>query len=459
MVSTSPVGQIIDGPNVNLVWFTDGYGDYVRHFMRGMGAVPEWAPDNQSHLTRSTSVVTAVNYSASEITYTTADPDATEVLKLGFTPVEVTADGVLLPRRTDLGAPGWVYDAATRVLKVRHAQATSMRISAQATGPDTVAPVISSVASSGMTDAAAVISWMTNEAADSQVEYGVTAAYGSMAPLNAARVTSHAVALSGLAPATVYYYRVRSSDAAGNLAVSGGATFTTTVLDTAPPAVVVTAPANGSLVSGTVSVQADASDNVGVSSVQFLLDGVNLGSADATAPYSVSWNSTSAANGTHVLSARAVDAAGRTTTSVGVNVTVNNAVQSVITFNDLTSTSVPLNGQYPTGIVDWGSNVWWVSGPWGQFSTKSISFTSSRTSSSLRFINPKRLISLRAFNGGSVSTTVTLTCSGNTTKSVTVAVNQLLTINTGWTASCSTVTIGSSNGWDTNFDDLIYDGS
>jgi concanavalin A-like lectin/glucanase superfamily protein/Big-like domain-containing protein/purple acid phosphatase-like protein len=459
MISTSPQGQIIDGPSVNNVWFTDGYADYVRHFMRGMGAVPEWAPDNQNHLTRSTSIVRAMNYSASEITYTTADPDATDVLKLSFTPVEVAANGVLLPRRTDLDSPGWVYDAGTRVLRVRHAQATSVRISAQATGPDTVAPVISSVGASGVTGSSATVSWATNEPADSQVEYGVTTGYGSSTPLQASYVTSHTVLVSGLAPATVYHYRVRSSDAAGNPAASGDATFTTTVSDTEAPAVSVTAPVGGSTVSGTVIVQATASDDVGVTSVQFLLDGVNLGSPDATAPYSISWSSAATGNGTHVLSARALDAAGHATTSSPVSVTVSNLVQNVITFNDLTNTQAPLNGQYPTGLVDWGSSVWWVSGPWGQFSTNSISFASSRTSGSFTFINPKRLISVRAYNGGSGMSTVTLSCSGSPTKTVSVAANQLLTINTDWTATCSTVTVGSTNGWDTNFDDLIYDGS
>jgi hypothetical protein len=459
MISTSPQGQIIDGPTVNNIWFTDGYGDYIRHFMRGMGAAPEWAPDNESHVVRTTSIVTAINYSASEITYTTADPDATEVVKLAFTPVEVAADGLLLSRRTDLDAPGWVYDAATKVLRVRHAGATVVRISAQGTGPDVVPPVISSVSASGVTSGAATISWTTNEPADSQVDYGLTTAYGSSTPVQGSHVTSHALALSGLAPSTTYHYRVRSSDAAGNPAVSGDATFTTTVSDTSAPSVALTAPAGGSTVSGTVTLQANASDDVGVASVQFLLDGANLGSPDTTAPYSLSWNSAGSPNGSHVLSARAVDAAGRATTAAPVTVTVSNVSQNVINFNDLTNTQTPLNGQYPVGAVDWGSNVWWVSGPWEQFSTNSISLSSSRTSGTFRFVTPKRLISVRAFNGGNTQSTITISCTGSPTKTVSIAVNQLLTINTDWTATCSTVTVGSTNGWDTNFDDLIFDGS
>jgi hypothetical protein len=74
-----------------------------------------------------------------------------------------------------------------------------------------------------------------------------------------------------------------------------------------------------------VAVTATATDNVGVVGVQFLLDGVALGSEDTTSPYSVTWSTTTAANGTHQLSARARDAAGNQATATVVTVTVNNA--------------------------------------------------------------------------------------------------------------------------------------
>jgi hypothetical protein len=77
-------------------------------------------------------------------------------------------------------------------------------------------------------------------------------------------------------------------------------------------------------VSGTTGVSANASDNVGVAGVQFLLDGANLGAEDTSAPYSTSWDTTTTANGSHVLTARARDAAGNTTTSAAVGVTVSN---------------------------------------------------------------------------------------------------------------------------------------
>src|SRR6185295_9075270 len=156
-------------------------------------------------------------------------------------------------------------------------------------------PVISAASASSISASGATIGWMTNEASDSQVDYGLTAAYGSSSPQDNALVTTHAAALTGLTANSVYHYRVRSRDAAGNLATSADFTFTTT--DTTAPAVSITAPAAGSTVSGATTVSANASDNAGVAGVQFELDGAPLGGEDTTAPYAVSWNSATATDG------------------------------------------------------------------------------------------------------------------------------------------------------------------
>ena len=78
-------------------------------------------------------------------------------------------------------------------------------------------------------------------------------------------------------------------------------------------------------VSGTVTITANATDNVGVAGVQFLVDNNPLAAEDTTSPYSLSWNTTTVANGTHTLTARARDADGNTATSAPVTVTVANA--------------------------------------------------------------------------------------------------------------------------------------
>src|SRR6266513_1939453 len=100
--------------------------------------------------------------------------------------------------------------------------------------------------------------------------------------------------------------------------------------DTTPPSVSITSPASGTIVGGTISVTASASDNVGVVGVQFLLDGLNTGAEAAAAPYSASWNTTTASNGSHSLTAVARDAAGNRTTSAPVSVTVVNASPIVL---------------------------------------------------------------------------------------------------------------------------------
>ncbi|HSB03852.1 MAG TPA: Ig-like domain-containing protein, partial [Thermodesulfobacteriota bacterium] len=116
-------------------------------------------------------------------------------------------------------------------------------------------------------------------------------------------------------------------DAAGNTTTSAAITVTVSnaTSDTSPPTVSITAPTNAQTVSATVTVTASASDNVGVTGVQFKLDGVNLGTEDTTSPYSVSWNTATASNGSHTLTAVARDAAGNTTTATAVTVTVSNA--------------------------------------------------------------------------------------------------------------------------------------
>jgi len=116
--------------------------------------------------------------------------------------------------------------------------------------------------------------------------------------------------------------RAIARDAANNTTTS--AAVSVTVRDTTPPTVAVTSPSAGATVSGTTTVSASASDNVGVAGVQFLLDGAALGAEATAAPYSVTWNTTVAADGSHSLSAVARDAAGNTATSSSVAVTVSN---------------------------------------------------------------------------------------------------------------------------------------
>jgi chitodextrinase len=96
--------------------------------------------------------------------------------------------------------------------------------------------------------------------------------------------------------------------------------------DTAAPTVSLTAPVDGATVNGNVILNADANDSVGVAGVKFYANGTQIGSEDTAAPYSATWDSKTIANGSVQLKAVARDAAGNTTDSSVVTVTVDNPV-------------------------------------------------------------------------------------------------------------------------------------
>jgi hypothetical protein len=98
----------------------------------------------------------------------------------------------------------------------------------------------------------------------------------------------------------------------------------TVTYDPTAPSVSIAAPVAGATVKGTTTVTAAVSDNTGVVGVQFLLDGLAVGTEQATG-FTMAWNTTTVGDGQHTLSARARDAAGNTSTSAAVAVTVANA--------------------------------------------------------------------------------------------------------------------------------------
>jgi hypothetical protein len=119
-----------------------------------------------------------------------------------------------------------------------------------------------------------------------------------------------------------------AKDASGNATTSSSVTVNVSngaaAGDKTAPTVSISAPANGATVSGrAVAVTAAASDNVGVTSVTFNLDGAPLATVTA-APFTTTWNTTRTPNGPHTLNAVATDLAGNTTTSATVTVNVNN---------------------------------------------------------------------------------------------------------------------------------------
>ncbi|MEX0616177.1 MAG: Ig-like domain-containing protein [Candidatus Woykebacteria bacterium] len=234
--------------------------------------------------------------------------------------------------------------------------------------------------------------------------------------------------------------------------------------DNENPIVNIVSPLNHTTVAGPINVDVTATDNVGVAKVELYLDGVTnkLGEdiSSASGLYSVAWDTTSVNNGDHMLIAKVYDAAGNSSMSNSITVNVDNIPDDQVTvdFADLTvaSGNPPLDGQYPTGLIDWGSGNWVLSKPFDQFSTVNFSFNGPTINQgSFTLLTSATLVSIDADNGGSSTSTVTLKCSGNPDKQVSIASKQTITITTGWTSPCTTVMISSSNGWDTNFDNIV----
>lgn len=128
-----------------------------------------------------------------------------------------------------------------------------------------------------------------------------------------------------------------------------------------------------------------------------------------------------------------------------------------VTFNDRTS-NTPLNGTYAG--MDWGTGAWDVDGPIATNTTNSISFHSnSVTGGTFSFASPSVLLSTGIYSNSNQTALITLSCSGNAPVSMQVPPNTTTALTTNWISPCTTVTVTSSNSWNTNLDNLVYSSS
>lgn len=149
----------------------------------------------------------------------------------------------------------------------------------------------------------------------------------------------------------------KAYDAAGNAATSSTVTVSVTggISDTTPPTASLTFPTNGATVAGAIDITATASDDIGVTKVEFLIDGAVVGvgvASQQAGPYVYNWNTTAYATGAHTLQARASDAAGNTGTSTSISVTVD---QSSVRFTERFSNNGPDNTGW--SIAEWPLDV------------------------------------------------------------------------------------------------------
>lgn len=112
------------------IWLTDGYGDYVRHFLRAMAAWPELAPGHKNKLLSSTSVITFIIYGPDVIDYNTFDDSSTEVIRLKSKPELISVYERIIPESSKPGVENWTWQPLSKggILTVNHNTGNKIRI-------------------------------------------------------------------------------------------------------------------------------------------------------------------------------------------------------------------------------------------------------------------------------------------------------------------------------------------
>ena len=240
--------------------------------------------------------------------------------------------------------------------------------------PPTAPGVLTATGSVGT----ATLSWQVSTSVSGIANYNVhrstTPGFTTSATNRIAQPVSNSYIDTGL-PAQRYYYVVTAEDTNHLVSAPSNEVPADVTADTIPPSITITAPTTAT-VSGTVSVEATANDDVGIVGVQFLLDSANLGAEVATPPYSVSWSTLTATNGAHTLTARVRDVGGNATTSAPLSVTVANTQPSGLvaaySFSEGTgSSTVDRSGNGNNGAITGAT--WSSSGKFGN----ALSFTGS----------------------------------------------------------------------------------
>jgi hypothetical protein len=128
---TSSSGFVSVGPEWLAAWFSDGYGDYIKHFLDGMAAIPEWAPTGDNHWLGSTGIVQTINYGTKKLSYRTFQSSSTEVLRLTRLPKQILVDGITLQRDDHLtGENCWSWKKLKTggVLRIKRTQGRTVEI-------------------------------------------------------------------------------------------------------------------------------------------------------------------------------------------------------------------------------------------------------------------------------------------------------------------------------------------
>jgi hypothetical protein len=323
-------------------------------------------------------VITAVSAgnitsTSATITWTTDQPSNSEV-NYGVTTAYGSTTGPDNAYRTTHSVtltgltPGMAFDYQVISANSSNAAATSSNCTFQTAPQMAAPPVISSIQTSAATSTSVTITWTTDEASNSEVNYGATTTYGSTTGPDSSYVTSHAVTLTGLTPGTTYNFDVVSSTAGALSSASGNNSFTTAAADATPPSVGYVAfwgihnsdvtiswstdvAANTELAYGTTAAlgQLTPVQTTLTASHGLLLTGLNPGTtyyfvAESTGAngatgysttYSFTTTGTAPANPAPVISA--ISAGNISNTSATINWTTDQASSSLVSYGPTTS--------------------------------------------------------------------------------------------------------------------------
>jgi hypothetical protein len=114
----------------NETWMTDGYGDYVRHYLRAMQTYPELSPENQNHLIKSSSVIKTISYNNDEIDYEVFDKFSEEILRLITKPKQIIIDQRIIPESSNSSKNSWTWEQLNKggILRINNKNGNNVSI-------------------------------------------------------------------------------------------------------------------------------------------------------------------------------------------------------------------------------------------------------------------------------------------------------------------------------------------
>jgi chitodextrinase len=180
-------------------------------------------------------------------------------------------------------------------------------------------------ASYNQTNSSALLSWNASTDNVGVTGYEVWRSVGTSTFSKVADTTTNSYTNTGLSASTNYNYYVKAKDAAGNVSAQSNTASLTTPTQDAPPTAKIDTPGDGLAVFSTTQINATASDDKGITKVEYFVDGVSIGtSASSSSPYTITWDTTKYLNGSHSVYVRVTDTAGQSTVSSTVNPIVQN---------------------------------------------------------------------------------------------------------------------------------------